>query len=530
MRNAANDVRRDDYSIIALDKFIHATRDSGYKGTASAISELVDNSIQAGAMRIAISVAAKATDDEEKAIEVSVLDNGCGMGPATLRQALRFGGSTRFGDRRGLGRYGMGLPNASLSQSRRVTVFTWQASKSPSRGGHQFAPPVYFSYLDVDEIVRCEMTEVPEPQIAKAPPSGCTGNSGTLVCWSQCDRLDNRRVSTIVRKLESELGRRFRHFIWKGLRITINGDNLEAFDPLYLNPKAEISGAQLFGEEMRFEVRADAVDSRKTGWVHVRFTELPVHTWHKLSNDEKRRIGLSKGAGVSIVRGGREVDYGWFFMGTKHRENYDDWWRCEIQFDPMLDEAFGITHTKQQARPQAHLLEALTADLEATARALNGRARKAHMAVKAMERFSQAERIANERDHLLRPLPRGTDPRAKALMHELEESHPTLRERVDGKERYSIIEHPVKDTSFFTLAHEGDRLVLVLNPDHPFYREIYKPLSEGETSRDPQLRAKVELLLLAAARSEAVARGKVPALAKHRLEWSNTLAAFLNDK
>ena len=46
--------------------------------------------------------------------------------------------------------------------------------------------------------------------------------------------------------------------------------------------------------------------------------------------------------------------------------------------------------------------------------------------------------------------------------------------------RYSIIEQPVKDTSFFTLAHDGDRLVLVLNPDHPFYREIYKPLSEGE--------------------------------------------------
>src|SRR5579872_399138 len=89
-----------DCSIIALDKFIQATRDSGYKGTASAISELVDNSIQAGAKRIAITVAPKAaTDDDDKSLEVSVLDNGCGMDPFTLRQALRFGGSTRFGDR-----------------------------------------------------------------------------------------------------------------------------------------------------------------------------------------------------------------------------------------------------------------------------------------------------------------------------------------------------------------------------------------------------------------------------------------------
>lgn len=528
MRNVAHGVGRDDCSIIALDRFIQATRDSGYKGTASAISELVDNSIQAGATRIAISVAANASEDQDKAIDVSVLDNGCGMDPATLRQALRFGGSTRFGDRGGLGRYGMGLPNASLSQARRVTVFTWQAPKSRTRG-HESPPRVYSSYLDVDEIVRCEMTEVPEPQIMKTRPSACAGNSGTLVCWSQCDRLDNRRVSTIVRKLEVDLGRRFRHFIWKGLRVTINGDNLEAFDPLYLNPKGTISGAQLFGEEMRFEVRADPFDPRKTGWVRVRFSELPVHAWHKLSNDEKRRIGISKGAGVSIVRGGREVDYGWFFMGSKHRENYDDWWRCEILFDPILDEAFGITHTKQQARPQSYLLEALTPDVEAIARALNGRARKAHTAVKASERFSEAERIANERDHLLRPLPRSADPTAKALMRELEQSHPMLRER-EKKDRYSIIEHALKDTSFFTLAYDGDRLILVLNPDHPFYREIYQPLSDGEAPRDPQLRAKLELLLLAAARSEATTRGSVPAVAKHRLEWSNTLATFLNDK
>jgi hypothetical protein len=350
------------------------------------------------------------------------------------------------------------------------------------------------------------------------------------VCWTQCDRLDNRRVSTIVRKLEDELGRRFRHFIWKGLRITINGDTIDAFDPLYLHPKAAVSGAQLFGEEMRFEVCADPLKSQKTGWVRVRFTELPVHAWHKFSNEEKRRIGLSKGAGVSIVRCGREVDYGWFFMGSKHRENYDDWWRCEIQFDPILDEAFGITHTKQQARPQAHLTEALTPDLEATARALSGRARKAHTAVKASERFSEAERIANERDHLLRPLPRNADPTATALMRELQETHPALRRRVNDSDRYSIIEHAVNDTSFFSVARDKDRLVLVLNPDHPFYREIYKPLSEGDAPRDSQFRAKLELLLLAAARSEASVRGKVPALAKHRAEWSNTLATFLNDK
>jgi len=212
--------RPDDCSIIVLDKFIQATRDSGYKGTASAISELVDNSIQASSTRIAISIAAISSEGDEKIIEVSVLDNGSGMDPFTLRQALRFGGSTRFGDRKGLGRYGMGLPNASLSQARRVAVFTWQRVGTQKAGAgsvrgraHELPGRIYMSYLDVDEIVRCEMDEVPRPKVVRTPPSGCSGPSGTLVQWTRCDRLDNRRVSTMVRKLETELGRRFRHFI-----------------------------------------------------------------------------------------------------------------------------------------------------------------------------------------------------------------------------------------------------------------------------------------------------------------------------
>jgi hypothetical protein len=69
----------------------------------------------------------------------------------------------------------------------------------------------------------------------------------------------------------------------------------------------------------------------------------------------------------------------------------------------------------------------------------------------------------------------------------------------------------------------------MLNLDHPFYREIYKPLADGDNPRDQQLRAKLELLLLAAARSEAALNGK-DLVARHRLEWSNTLATFLNDK
>src|SRR5713226_4793088 len=101
------------HDIIKLAQFIEATRDSVYKSTASSIAELIDNSFEAGATDIYIDF----TESPTRQIQLSVRDNGCGMTPSVLRLALRFGGSTRFNSRKGTGRYGMGLPNSSLSRA-----------------------------------------------------------------------------------------------------------------------------------------------------------------------------------------------------------------------------------------------------------------------------------------------------------------------------------------------------------------------------------------------------------------------------
>src|SRR6266849_940674 len=101
--------------LVVLGQFIQATRDAGYRGTGSAIAELVDNAYEAGGQRVTISITTA-----EEGLGVSVLDDGSGMTPETMRVALQFGGSTRFNSRTGVGRYGMGLPNSSVSQARRV--------------------------------------------------------------------------------------------------------------------------------------------------------------------------------------------------------------------------------------------------------------------------------------------------------------------------------------------------------------------------------------------------------------------------
>jgi hypothetical protein len=124
-----------------------------------------------------------------------------------------------------------------------------------------------------------------------------------------------------------------------------------------------------------------------------------------MSNVEKNAAGIAKGAGVSIVRAGREIDCGWFFMGQKRRENYDDWWRCEVRFEPDLDEMFGVTHTKQEIHPTEMLLGILTPDMEKIARDLNGRARKAFVEVKAEDHKRDSEKAAERFDNLMEPPP-----------------------------------------------------------------------------------------------------------------------------
>jgi hypothetical protein len=512
-----------EYSIIAVDRFIQSTRDSGYKTTASAIAELVDNSIQAGAKLVDIRVREHGND-----FVIAVADNGSGMDANTLREALRFGGSTRFNDRSGLGRYGMGLPNASVSQARRVNVYSWRGnSKSIS------------SYLDVDEIAAGTLREIPEPERRDAPEwtARLPGKSGTVVVLERCDRIDHRRVSTVCRKLHENLGRMFRYFLWDGVCIEINGTKVLPVDPLFLSGDAKYSGARLFEEPVEFELFVRPEEPKAgTSKVTVTFSELPVEHWQDLPNEKKRELGISNGAGVSVVRAGREVDFGWFFMGGKRRENYDDWWRCEVRFDPMLDEAFGITHTKQQIRPQAYLTEALQLHMETVARALNSRVRASHFNVKASKATLPAEELASQRDSRLKPLP------VKSALREsgkqLEQlrrrnaSMRTVKPHDKGRVSYRVIEDSMGDSGFYRPLLGKDEVVAVLNPKHGFHRKVYEPLVQGGRLAPHDAAKFLQLLILSAVRAEGsfTKKEEQKTIERFRLEWSEVLEVLLSGK
>src|SRR5437762_6968007 len=107
---------------------LESQRRSGYRHTAAAAREIVDNAIEAGATRVDIILQRperlKEYQRQDSVSAIAFIDNGSGMLPQMARFALSWGGGTHFDEPTFIGRFGFGLPNASINQTRRVEVYT----------------------------------------------------------------------------------------------------------------------------------------------------------------------------------------------------------------------------------------------------------------------------------------------------------------------------------------------------------------------------------------------------------------------
>ena len=365
-----------DALIIPLKLAIRAMRDSGYKNTAYALAELIDNSVQAEANCIEVICTEKReimrTREVRRLWEIGVLDNGLGMNEHTLRKALQFGNGTRLDDRTGIGRFGMGLPNSSISQAARVEVWTWQ--NGPDNA--------IWSYIDLEEIETQNMKEVPQPQHSPLPDdwreiSDSIEQHGTLVVWSKLDvsRLTWKKAERALLRTEEIVGRVYRKFIEDG-NVTIRLYAIEKGkkfahidyeaklnDPLYLIPLKSLPSP--FDKKAMFEKVFDEVHeiehSGKKHKVTVCYSVASEDTITESNQSDRGNTKYGKHAGsnigVSVVRAQREImlDYGWC-IGYDPRER---WWGAEVNFDPELDEIFGVTNNKQGA---THFAELATTD------------------------------------------------------------------------------------------------------------------------------------------------------------------------
>ena len=353
-----------DPQVIPAKLAITAMRDSGYKNSAYALAELIDNAQQAKATSIEVLCLEKRelinSRERSRINKIAVLDNGDGMDAQTLRMALQFGNGTRLNDRTGIGRFGMGLPNASISQACKLDVWSWQ--NGPDNALH--------TYIDVREIESSAMKVVPEPTHYPVPTewreiAEQIGQSGTLVVWSDVDiaRLTWKTAKSTLENTERLVGRIYRRFIAEeklSIRLfAAESDNklydkkADLVDPLYLLPSSTVP-APFTDKPMFEEVFPDEHEIEYQGAVHK------VRTLYSVAKKEtydaagtadrgntKYGAHARKNIGISVVRAGRELmlDQGWC-IGYDPRER---WWGAEVEFPPALDELFGVTNNKQAA-------------------------------------------------------------------------------------------------------------------------------------------------------------------------------------
>lgn len=155
---------------------------------------------------------------------------------------------------------------------------------------------------------------------------------------------------------------------------------------------------------------------------------------------EQLRAAIVEPVSQSLDRIAKSILVGSSWAISAER-NYDDWWRCELRFEPGLDEVFGITHTKQQIHPTHNLIQVLTPDLQATAKILNRRVRQTHERLQGVARVAESQKKAAQRERDLPPLPKRVPAETERDFRAITRKHPELLTKSPGTDsvHYSMV-------------------------------------------------------------------------------------------
>ncbi len=345
---------------------ISTLRDAGYKNTSYAVAELVDNSIEAKAKNIDICIESGEQlvnqTTSERIQKIAVFDDGEGMNKEILSKCLSFGWGSRLEGATGLGKFGFGLKGASISQARRIEIYSWQNNQKPN-----------FIYLDIDEIIKENSQTLPETEekdlsedIKQFVPEEFS-ESGTLIIWSKLDRLNPKRADTLIDHLNNQCCRIFRHYMDDDdelgnktnvlvKKFSENGSLIDdkvkllANDPSYLLTPNNLPGKENEATNVKtdeaeiFSIDPDGVEQKVKIILTIAKPEI-----QSLGGGNIVGKHYGRNNGLSFVRYGRELelDLKGFYSNSEPRNR---WIGLEIQFPPQLDSYFNVPNNKQSVR------------------------------------------------------------------------------------------------------------------------------------------------------------------------------------
>jgi hypothetical protein len=333
-------------------RLTNSLRDIGYD-FPSAVADLVDNSIAAGAGRVEVRVEFAGADSR-----VLIADDGCGLGPAELAEALRFGSRRTYGAR-DLGRYGLGLKTASLSQCRTLTV----VSRRPESSRTWVRQLSLDLIEEWDDWVICDPGSTPAVNLAREL---LVQGFNTVVVWEDLDRVlpvdrpdggwARRRVESAAVKTARHLAMVFHRFLdgeGGGVRfaLTVNGDAVAPW-----NPFGSSTAPSQQMPDLSFEVpvggRVGSV--RLSRWILPSRNHVDQEEWDRLAGPLK----WNRQQGFYIYRADRLVQWGGW-AGLRAIDEHTKLARVALSFDADLDPVFNINVAKMRVSLPAELRQML---------------------------------------------------------------------------------------------------------------------------------------------------------------------------
>lgn len=475
----------------------------------SAIGELIDNAIQANAKHINLAIETQTLTptgskrSRELINKIICADDGDGMGGESrgvLHNCICMGYSSRYNNRDGIGRFGVGMTYAGIRFATKIEIY----SKVQTQDWYH----VKFDLKDeedlergIDEPVKCTPATKYEKLVRE--------NHGTIVIWLNFDKYNERDMYASSYEdvdlgpfglLNHWIGRTFRKFIWNGVEITLNEHTVYAFDPLYLN-KNNVQYPDDTPAELMFEndIKWQGED------IHLKFTMLP-----EMYREEPSRGGrdfpgryINDNEGISIMRANREVFYDHIPRLQKSNarkitwEDRDRWWGCEISFEPVLDEYFSVKNIKRGAIPVKELNEVIYEKLHDTIETVRRNVSdywKVKTDEKSKENKNSPHKLAEDiaaKTHIVDTIKAGNTLTQEAIKEKKKEIEDRLGEVERQKfeaifqdQPFIIREDRWKGETFIETSYLEGKAVLQYNRNHPYMEELFKLRNRLGENRD----------------------------------------------
>jgi hypothetical protein len=385
-------------------KFLEKVRSSDYKNSLYAIAEIVDNSIDANANNIEILT----LTSNNKITDIFIIDDGVGMSKEVLQKCVIFSETTQSPGSKKTGTFGMGLPNASLSQCKLFSVLSeingvWMENK------------VDLDYmLSIGSLNVNPISQVEKSHIRSILSRSRVQSPKTIIHWSRIDKLDVVRADTLLRRAEKLLGRIHRYKIRDGIKLIFtNYSNNNSspdiaktfceYDPLFLsdkmtwiagkvyelahkpnNPDKLLSQDTYFkkfifeGDNTRvkslFYKPQDAQDIVEIKWKGKRYR---IYLTLAIAYKDIQKPGTREGGNTLVgsemgtkvkgaanfpsgnifwVRNGREITCGNYSLFNITQET-QRWWTIELNYsteankdENSLDKLLGLSNSKQSIK------------------------------------------------------------------------------------------------------------------------------------------------------------------------------------